>query len=51
MKAAHDCADCLIHHELYRGVEHKTAELTGYGQREITVALYATVIFIAMVKK
>jgi hypothetical protein len=37
--AAHDCADCLIQHELYSGVEHETAELTGYGQREITVAL------------
>jgi hypothetical protein len=32
-------AACLIQHELYRGVEHETAELTGYGQREITVAL------------
>jgi len=32
--AAHDCADCLIQHQLYRGVEPETAELTGYGQRE-----------------
>jgi hypothetical protein len=43
-RAVCSSASCLIQHELYRGVEHETAELTGYGQREITVALLATVI-------